>query len=516
MKSIQENPYRLVGLLSNATAKEVQRRKGQITAFVRVGREVSSDFDFVFLDPISRDEISIAKAFSAIQQARDVVNHSLFWFSKTNSFDDTALNYLINGDKEKAIDIWEKVTYEKEITPKSVSCFNNIGTLKLIGNNPSEINQGIKIKLVLIESSSFKDFVVSVAGDALVVEKQKQVDFFVNAIIKGFETEFSNNEILKLFEGCDEKHRKLVIDRFSESPIYFIESAIDSAKNKRNQSKNNAYKYGKELFDQTRPKLKELENFLGVEDLKYKLIADNLAKEIMQCGIDYFNESQENESSENYLDNAMQLNKLADGIAVGKLTKEKVKDNIATLEEMKDRALTRAIEVLTFIRDAFEKNQIEISEQVKKQALNLQFGQTINWTKVNAMINDSLDWDKVIKLVRESIPPDNMDKIKNSKNQERLKKYRGLVEFLQSKLGYSKAIQVSYLNFWETATRTASNRPVGPSKGPSSSGDAGTPEWLKFVGVIAVILIIAGAIWGWDGVLGVIVIGALIVINGFK
>ena len=27
---------------------------------------------------------------------------------------------------------------------------------------------------------------------------------------------------------------------------------------------------------------------LGASDLKFKMIADNLSKEIMQCGIDYF------------------------------------------------------------------------------------------------------------------------------------------------------------------------------------------------------------------------------------
>ena len=34
------------------------------------------------------------------------------------------------------------------------------------------------------------------------------------------------------------------------------------------------------------------------------------------------------------------------------------------------------------------------------------------------------------------------------------------------------------------------------------------------LGVIGVILLIAGSIWGWDGVIGVIVIGVLILIGG--
>ena len=39
-------------------------------------------------------------------------------------------------------------------------------------------------------------------------------------------------------------------------------------------------------------------------------------------------------------------------------------------------------------------------------------------------------------------------------------------------------------------------------------------EWMIILGVIGVILLIAGSIWGWDGVIGVIVIGVLILIGG--
>ena len=34
--------------------------------------------------------------------------------------------------------------------------------------------------------------------------------------------------------------------------------------------------------------LASIKSMLGASDLKFKMIADNLAKEIMQCGIDYF------------------------------------------------------------------------------------------------------------------------------------------------------------------------------------------------------------------------------------
>src|SRR5690606_17843733 len=108
-------------------------------------------------------------------------------------------------------------------------------------------------------------------------------------------------------------------------------------------------------------------------DLKYKLIADNLAKEIMQCGIDYFNESQENDSTENYLENAMRLNKLADSIAVGKLVKDRAKDSLETLENMKDREVNQAIVILGSIKMAYEKAISEINAQVSQMTRTMSY-----------------------------------------------------------------------------------------------------------------------------------------------
>lgn len=90
MKIIQNNPYRIAGILSNASAKEIHKQKGKIKAFVKVGKEIKSDYDFLFLGNISRTEDSINKAFSNVQQNQDKVNNALFWFLNASPFDNTA------------------------------------------------------------------------------------------------------------------------------------------------------------------------------------------------------------------------------------------------------------------------------------------------------------------------------------------------------------------------------------------------------------------------------------------
>ena len=319
MDIIKNNPYRIIGILSNASAKEIQSRKGKITAFAKVGKQITSEFDFPLFNAIERENDIIEKAFSAIQQPKEMIENSLFWFLNTNSFDETAINYLRNGDKEKAIEIWGKVTTDKEVTPKNYSCFNNIATLKLLGESQEVNKEGIEIKIKLIESDSFTNFVHSVAGQAYIIDNQKEVEKFIDNLLKQFQGKYSNAETLKLFSSCNGTTQKYLSQKFTEGPVHNIESQIERTKKKRKENKINAFQFGIKLHENTKSDLTLLKLLLGINDLTYKMIADNLAKEIMQCGIDYFNESQENDSSEEYLENTKRLNLIADSIASNQL-----------------------------------------------------------------------------------------------------------------------------------------------------------------------------------------------------
>jgi len=496
MKLIQENPYRIVGILSNATAKEIQSRKGKITAYAKVGKQVTSEYDFPFLNSIERDHNSIGKAFSAIQQSKEMLDNSLFWFLKTNSFDETAITYLMNGDKDKAIEIWEKITLDKEVTSKNFSCFNNIGTLKLLGKSQQQIKEGVESKIKLIESGHFTNFVHSVASEAFVIDNQKQLENFLNDLLSQINGKFSNSDTLKLFDNCNAKTKNYLAEKFTEEPLHKIETSIESTKKKRNQNKSNAFQYGLKLYENSKSELSLLKSLLGISDLKYKLIADNLAKEIMQCAIDYFNESTENESTEDYLENAMRLTKLADSIAIGKLTKDKAKDHISTLEEMKDKEIAQAILVLQSIKDAYENACRQIDKQVDELKYDtfpgigggqpmriLKFNVSINWSKVEEMKRNALAWDKVVELILKTIPTQNIDKIKKSSNTTKVNEYKTLVNFLISKISYSYKNRVAYICYWETQKTTSS----------SSSSDEGIPDWIKWVGGVILFIILIKA-----------------------
>lgn len=258
MEIIKNNPYRIAGILSNATERELQKQKTKIKAYTKVGKEIKSDFDFEILDIISRTEESVNKAFSQIEQNQDKVNYSLFWFLNANPFDKTAIEYLKNGDEEKALEIWEKVTNDKDVNSKNFSAFNNLGTYKLLSDSQTEIKEGIEAKIKLIESDHFESFVHTVADQTYTIDKYKQSEKLIDELLTQLNKQYSSSETLQLFSGCNGTTQNYLSKKFTEQPLHNIESRIESCKKKRKSDSLNGYKLGLKLLTSTNEDLLHL------------------------------------------------------------------------------------------------------------------------------------------------------------------------------------------------------------------------------------------------------------------
>lgn len=447
MKSILNNPYRIAGIISNASAREVLARKNRISAYAKVGKEITSEFDFYFLNPIERTNSIIDKAFSDIEQNQNKVIHSLFWFTNLNTVDNTAIQHLITGNKEKAIEIWDKLTDEKEVTSKNFSAFNNIATLYLLEDSKDVIKKGITNKIKLIESENFKDFVHIVADETFSIDKNKQIEILIDELLTQFKGKYSTAETIELFNYCDGITKKYVSKKFTEEPIHKIETQIEQCSKKRFKDKSNAYKFGTELYNNTLIDLRHLESIVGNNNLQYKMLTDNISKELLQCSIDYFNKSSELNKSNDYLHEAIKLARLAENVAVNVTSKNKAKENISTLEGMKDSELNQAIDVLKTVKAAYETNKAKITKEVLETPMN--YNQSINWTKVDEMIEQSLDWNKVVELIKETISLTNIEKIKYSDKTSKVTEFKSLVDFILDKLNYSQKDQIKYLKYWD-------------------------------------------------------------------
>lgn len=504
MRIIINNPYRVAGILSNSTEKDILKQKSKVKRFSEVGKTITSEYDFPFLDSLERSSAIIDKAFSDIEQNQNKVTHSLFWFINMNSIDNTAIQHLISGNKEKAIEIWEKLTVEKEVNPKNFSAFNNIGTLYLLENSREKIKQGVTAKMKLIDSENFKYFIHTVADETFSIDTNKQIEIWIDELLTQLTNKFSIAETIHFFSNCSKTTQKYLSQKFTEAPIHRIETQIEQTQNKRSKNKIDAYRFGIDLHQNTSKELTLLKSILGKSNLQYKMLADNVAKEIVQCSIDYFNESQEQGASTNYHEEAMKLVKFAQTIAINEATKNKIKESIETLEEMKQHELNLAIELLKSVKKAYEDAGRQIDKQVEEMQYTT-FGNppmripkpnvSINWTKVREMKRNALDWDKIVALVKEAIPPQNVTKIKLSDQQTKITEYKSLVDFILEKLNYSQKNQVKYLCYWKTITTTAptSSRPTNtytPTSSSSSDNDGCAPWIYWVVGIIIFIILI--------------------------
>ncbi len=331
MELITNNPFRVAGVLSNASARELARQKAKISAYANIGREVNSEFDFESLGNISRSDTELVEnAFSSIEQNHNRVNHALFWFLNVNAFDNTAIEYLKAGNTEKATDIWEKVTEGRDINSKNFSSFNNLGTLKLLSEDKDDIKGGIEAKVKLIESDLFKDFVHTVADETYVIAKDKQIELFIDALLVHLNNEYSREETIELFENCNGSAQSYLVKKFADDPIYKIEKQIENSKETRKDHQNDIYHPGLDLYNNNKDDLSFLKKILGIDDLKYIMIADRLANEITQCGIDHFNNKKDSTDPSR---ESLMLLRYAAYIAVGSQIKDRIKDNKEGIEE---------------------------------------------------------------------------------------------------------------------------------------------------------------------------------------
>ena len=131
--------------------------------------------------------------------------------------------------------------------------------------------------------------------------------------------------------GTSEEDNSYLKDKAIAEPIAIISAEIAKAKNVKNDDFNAQYRAGFSLKNNTKEPLDIIRSLLKKSDMQYQMIADNLAKQILQCGINYYNNTDEDEYVK--IDIAYDLQSYAYSIAIGKLTKDRCKENIEILDK---------------------------------------------------------------------------------------------------------------------------------------------------------------------------------------
>jgi hypothetical protein len=373
MNAIKDNPFRTLGLFGNATEKELQKQIATIKRYAEVGKSKSFDYDFPFLGDFKREEQAVASAASKIEQAKNKIHFSLFWFLNTNHIDETALNHLKEANIDKATEIWMKMIQDNIITTKNYAAALNLSTLQLgmttlNGSfNPIQFKKCVELKGYIISSDAFLDFVRTVAGDNTGINKEAIRKEFVDEILQLLKPYLNKSngitsvQLIDAFSSFTTETKQYITAKFTDKPLSSIDNQVEKTKKGRTDNANNEEESGAELFKNTKIDLAFLKNILGESNVNYQVVVNKVANEIVQCAINYFIKHRDSNEYDPG-DKAMNLLKMAKAISPNGHIKTRVDENIVQVQEWNDvkaeRDRTKKIkDDLEFIKIFLERSQ---------------------------------------------------------------------------------------------------------------------------------------------------------------
>lgn len=343
MKLIKNNPYRIVGLLVGASAREQERQVKRLKQFIEAEKEPQDDFSFPTLGKLHRTIESVSDAASKLNLDHDKMNSALFWFYKGNPItDEPAFDFLKESNQQSASEIWVKLLASGDVTQRNWSAFQNLSTLLLCHSfNGSQINmkllgEGISLKLKFLESDFIIDFKAEATDETYKTTKKELQLLFLNQVQYEIEKNggVTSKEFLDIINNQEFIAKEEFLKNFVQKPIEQIEKKINVAKAQRKSNKADAAKAGKALFAQTSESIAQLKSILGISNIKFSSTSDKVSNEILQCGIVYFSHFRETATDPSTT--VSELFRIAKSLAVGNIAKERCKENTAGLQEWID------------------------------------------------------------------------------------------------------------------------------------------------------------------------------------
>lgn len=317
MNVLKNNPYRLLGVYTNSPTKERLANHNRMKAFLKVGKPVSFPLDLPqYLQPNNRTDALVADADAKLALPKEQMFYAQFWFVKTTPLDDVAFNHLIAGELSKAEEIWQK--------KETLSSLQNRIVCALMCDDYA---QALSCAEALYGNMQYVGQLVStVIGTGGGVDVTNLPFAFLDALCE-------ETDVKKILPNITNSTWKKYIGEKAVKPLIDkIQEAVDVAKKSRGKGSQARLEAGEVLMKDTKVTLQQLMSLLPKTDLQYQMIADKLGLEILQCGIDYYNESDDADAAHK----AMKLQKYALKIVVGQMAKDRCKENVDILQEIID------------------------------------------------------------------------------------------------------------------------------------------------------------------------------------
>lgn len=316
---ITYNPFRVLGVYSSAKQAEILKNANKMKAYLNVGKEVSfpTDMNYLF-SQINRTTESVANAQTDINLPIDRIRYALFWFCSASPVDEVALNNLVAENSAKAIEIFEKK-----------SSFASILNLAVLSIAQKQYSSAASLYALLIRTPEYRSkLLATVCDETFKISENELMHVVIDELLKV-------EKPLKLVGAfTDAGDKAYVSEKALSEPIAIITFEINKAKSVSGTDADASLRAGKVLIRNTKAALSTIKSLVGTSHPQYQSIADNLAKQILQCGINYFNNSDDDDDVEK----ALEIQQYAFNIAIGRIIKDRCKQNVDILLKKKDQA----------------------------------------------------------------------------------------------------------------------------------------------------------------------------------
>jgi hypothetical protein len=343
MNLIKNNPFRVVGVLSDSSVRELQKQSRRLSQFLSAGQQPDEDYSFPDLAPLNRRQEDVDQAVAKLNLDQDKMTAALFWFINGYPIsDEPAFESLKAGNEDEAIGIWRKLIASGEVTKRNFSAFHNLSSLLLLTSinggsiDFADFERALTLKISLLESDHFKDLKEKVTDATFSISKSDAQLLFLNGIQNevGNSGRLSPSKFISILSNLDFSAKDGFLRKFSDALSQQVEKRIQSAKAARKSNKAGALNAGRSLYDDILPDLGQLGHILGKGNITYANISDKVSDEVLQCGIDYFTHYRDTNTDPG--SDAMDLFRKADKIAIGQIAKQRCRENIENLQEWID------------------------------------------------------------------------------------------------------------------------------------------------------------------------------------
>lgn len=345
MDFINSNPYRILGVLSNSSRKEIVANYSKIKAYLKTGKQLSFENDFNgILKPVVRNEETTANAYNAITLPKDRFLAGFFWFIESTDLDSNAIDHIRLGDIDKAIDVLR--------TKPTVSACINLALLHLI---KKEYTTALYYYAYLLDVEEKRCELLSILTENTeLFSEDETIRLFVDKLVTCFPEvnwiqSLSQKQITVGKDILDIKDffvksnvYECLTDRLTNIYVKRIENCLHEASRINKKDAKSSLSSALLLEEKSKNLLRTLRVALGKDNRTFIELSDKIAVQTLDHCIDYYNNEKDNPQKAKVI---IKLLRFAMRTAEGKIAKDRCKQNLEFIKSQCEKLLVDEIKV---------------------------------------------------------------------------------------------------------------------------------------------------------------------------